>query len=211
MHDFHKNLRSLRQQHHLTQSQMADALGVSPSRIGMYEQGRRDPDLDMLQKIAKFFSVSTDSLLGISPSLTAAGYVQMPYAMTQIPVLGRVSAGLPLYAEQQIDGYIQTDLTKDGEEYFALRVKGDSMSAARIQEGDLVIVRRQPEVENGEIAVVMVAGESATIKRYHREPDTPIVTLTPQSYNPVHKPQIYDLRKTDISILGRVIRVQIDL
>ena len=126
----------------------------------------------------------------------------------RIPILGRISAGLPLYAEQHIEGYTLTDLN-GGAEYFALRVSGDSMNAARIQDGDILIVRRQDEVENGEVAVVMVGDEDATVKRFYATEST--VTLMPQSTNPAHQPQIYDTAKTPIRIIGKVVKVEITL
>ena len=126
----------------------------------------------------------------------------------RIPILGRISAGMPLYAEQHIEGYTLTDLN-GGAEYFALRVSGDSMNAARIQDGDVLIVRRQDEVENGEVAVVMVGDEDATVKRFYATGST--VTLMPQSTNPEHQPQIYDISKTTIRVIGRVVKVEFTL
>lgn len=126
----------------------------------------------------------------------------------RIPILGRISAGMPLYAEQYIEGYTLTDLN-GGAEYFALRVSGDSMNAARIQDGDVLIVRRQEEVENGEVAVVMVGDEDATVKRFYATGST--VTLMPQSTNPAHQPQIYDISTTPIRIIGRVVKVEFTL
>lgn len=126
----------------------------------------------------------------------------------RIPILGRISAGQPLYAEQHIEGYTLTDLN-GGAEYFALRVSGDSMNAARIQDGDVLIVRRQDEVENGEVAVVMVGDEDATVKRFYATGST--VTLMPQSTNPGHQPQIYDVSKTKIQVIGKVVKVEITL
>ncbi len=122
--------------------------------------------------------------------------------MTRIPILGRISAGLPLFAEQNIEGYTLTT-RNGGNEYFALRVVGDSMTAAGINQGNIIIVRRQNSVEDGEIAVVMVEDEDATVKRFYRAGT--IVTLSPQSYNPKHLPQLYDLRKTRIRVLGKVV------
>ena len=126
----------------------------------------------------------------------------------RIPILGRISAGLPLYAEQHIEGYTLTDLN-GGAEYFALRVSGDSMNAARIQDGDILIVRRQNEVENGEVAVVMVGDDDATVKRFYATGST--VTLMPQSTNPDHQPQIYDTATTSIRVIGRVVKVEFTL
>lgn len=122
-----------------------------------------------------------------------------------IPVLGRIAAGLPLYAEQNVEGYTMTNLN-GGAEYFALRVSGDSMNAIGINEGYLIIVRRQEEVENGEVAVVMVGESDATVKRFYSTDTT--VTLMPQSTNPAHTPQIYDIRKTAIKVLGKVVKVE---
>ena len=119
-------------------------------------------------------------------------------------MLGRISAGLPLYAEENIEEYIYTELN-GGNEYFGLRVEGDSMNAARICENDIIIVRQQEQVEDGEIAVVMVGDQNATVKRFHREGRN--VFLTPQSYNPVHKVQVYDLKETNIRIVGKVVQV----
>lgn len=127
-------------------------------------------------------------------------------AYHRIPILGRISAGLPLYADEHIEGYTLTDLN-GGAEYFGLRVQGDSMNAMRINEGDIVIVRRQEEVEQGEVAVVIVDGDDATVKRFYSS-DT-IVTLMPQSTNPEHKPQIYDLSKTSIRVLGKVVKLEV--
>jgi len=124
----------------------------------------------------------------------------------KIPILGQVAAGLPLLAEQNIDGYTWTDLN-GGAEYFALRVKGDSMNAAHIPDGSMVIVRRQEQVENGEIAVVLVGDQDGTVKRYRQDGDT--VTLVPQSFNPAHQAQVYNLKNTDVKVLGLVRQIQI--
>jgi len=92
----------------------------------------------------------------------------------------------------------------DGGEYFALRVKGDSMTAARIYEGDILVVRRQDYVENGQIAVVLVNGYEATVKKFYRTDTT--VSLVPQSLNPEHQMQVYDITKTEVKVLGLVVQ-----
>ena len=124
------------------------------------------------------------------------------------PILGCISAGLPLYAEENIEGYTYTELN-GGAEYFALRVTGDSMTAARIYPSDILIVRRQEIVENGEIAIVMVDDENATVKRFNRDGD--MVILTPQSTNPEHQVQVYNLKNTNIRVIGKVVRVEYSL
>ena len=126
----------------------------------------------------------------------------------RIPILGRISAGLPLYAEQHIEGYTVTDLN-GGAEYFALIVRGDSMDALGIKDGYRIIVRRQEEVETGEVAVVMVGQDDATVKRFYASGSA--VTLVPQSTNPGHQPQFYDTAKTPVKVIGKVVKVEFTL
>lgn len=177
----------------------------------MYETGKREPDLETLELFADFYNVDMNTLTGKQPIKEINGEMPSnisPIDMThlkRIPILGRIAAGAPIYAEENIEGYTFTDLN-GGAEYFALRVRGDSMNAARINDGDLVIIRRQDIVENGEIAAVMINDQDATLKRFSREGD--IVTLMPQSMNPEYKPFIYNLKDTPVKILGRVVKVE---
>ena len=175
------------------------------------------PKIPTVYMMAEIFGVDPLWLMGYDvPKYKNSGSPHLPPNVTpidpahfkRIPILGYISAGLPLYAEQHIEGYTYTDLN-GGAEYFALRVKGDSMNALGINEGYLLIVRRQEEVENGEIAVVMVGEEDATVKRFYSTDTT--VTLMPQSTNPIHQPQLYDLRKTSVTVLGKVVEVKFTL
>ena len=126
-----------------------------------------------------------------------------PYNPMQVaPLLGTVRAGLPMYAEENITDYLPIRQT-DGAKYFWLNVRGDSMTAAGMDDGDQILVREQPEVENGQLAVVLVNGDEATVKFFRREGD--LVILTPKSFNPVHQPQIYDLKKVPVRVVGLVV------
>lgn len=211
MSKFSDMLTYLRKREHLSQQDLANETGLKRSAISMYETGQREPDFETLEIFADFFNVNMDTLLGKSGQNSATSALPsdaIPIDFSEyhrIPILGRISAGLPLYAEEHIEGYTITDLN-GGAEYFALRVHGDSMNAAGINDGYLIIVRRQDEVEQGEIAVVMVGGDDATVKRFYSSETT--VTLMPQSTNPEHKPQMYDLSKTAIHILGKVVKVE---
>ena len=129
------------------------------------------------------------------------GAVPFDPALTA-PLLGTVRAGLPMYAEENIEGYIPIT-RKDGARYFWLRVRGDSMNAVGISENDEILVREQPEVENGQLAVVMVNGDEATVKYFRQEGS--LVVLTPTSFNPVHQPQIYDLKRVQVRVVGLVV------
>lgn len=202
------------------QRDFAKAIGVSASMVSQWRMGITKSYTRRLPQIADALGTTTEYLLtgngpkqkrAVSDSDTAlpkgAEHIDLG-TFHRIPILGRISAGLPLYAEQHIEGYTLTDLN-GGAEYFALRVSGDSMNAARIQDGDILIVRRQEEVENGEVAVVMVGDEDATVKRFYATGST--VTLMPQSTNPTHQPQIYDTTTTPIRVIGKVVEVKITL
>lgn len=196
----------------LTLSDIADAIGVARSTVQRYEKGEINKiKLPVIEAIANVLKVNPSWLIyktdDRSPVIVPLN-PSKPYKPNHtIPILGRVSAGLPLYAEEHIEGYTATDLN-GGAEYFALRVQGDSMNALRISDGDILIVRRQDFADNGDIAVVLINDEDATVKRFYQEGST--VILYPQSTNPVHQPQRYDLASTRVRILGKVVRNQID-
>lgn len=198
-------IKMLRKQMGLTQTELGAKLGVKTNAVSKWECGRvEDIPMSKVRAMAALFEVPPSFLIDDEQLPSSAIPIDFS-SMHRIPILGRISAGLPLYAEENIEGYTLTELN-GGAEYFALRVSGDSMNAARIEDGDLIIVRRQEEVENGELAVVMVNNEDATVKRFYSVNST--VTLMPQSTNPKHQPQIYDLKKTKIRVLGRVVKVE---
>ena len=200
----------LRTENHLTQTEFAKIAGATDKAVSSWEKGTRSPKLQYTKPICEHFGIDLHAFIDESNDIYKPGLPSdaTPVDLTsrhRIPILGRIAAGLPLYAEQNIEGYTLTDLN-GGSEYFALRVNGDSMNAARIEDGDVIIVRRQDEVENGELAVVIVGDDDATVKRFYATNDT--VTLMPQSRNPEHQPQIYDLRKTKIRVLGLVVKCE---
>lgn len=203
-------LTYLRKRKGLSQQELANTLKISRSAIGMYETGKREPDLETLEVFADFYNVDMNTLTGKAPvkeqtNKLPDNAVPVDFShLKRIPILGRIAAGAPIYAEENIEGYTFTDLN-GGAEYFALRVRGDSMNAVRIYDGDLVIVRKQDIVENGEIAAVLIEQE-ATLKRFSRSGD--IITLMPQSTNPEHKPLVYNLKDTNVKILGLVVKVE---
>ncbi len=207
--DIGGRIRELRENLKLTQEEVGKRIGVTKATINRYETGEIDIKRTVALKLSELFNVSPAYIMGWSDSPVDLPKGAEPYnpIVHQIPILGTISAGLPIYAEQNIEGYTYTE-RNSGAEYFALRVKGDSMNAAKINEGDLLIVRKQPEVENGEIAVVLVNRDDATVKRFKR--DGNIVQLIPQSYNPIHQIQIYDLKTDEISIVGKVVECKIE-
>ena len=118
---------------------------------------------------------------------------------SQVPVLGKVTAGLPILAMEDIEGYIPfSETQRRGRELFALRVVGESMKNAAILDGDLVVCHKTPSAEDGDIVVALL-GDEATVKRFFREGDQ--IRLQPEN------PEFEPIYTKDASILGRVISV----
>lgn len=158
-------LRELRQEFGITQSKLADKLNLSRSTIAMYETGASEPDFQTTEKIAEFFNVSIDYLLGRNSTEQ-----QNKTKGIKIPVLGTIPAGIPLEAVEDIIDYeeISPEMASKGE-YFALKVKGNSMLPT-IKDGDVVIIKKQDDADSGKICVVMINGFDATLKEIKKDP-----------------------------------------
>ena len=172
----------------------------------MYERGEREPGLEMLEAIADFFNVDMDFLLGKSNIQNKAragvfstdNIIPMP-EMRKIPLIGCIACGAPILAEEHIEDYI--DIPKHIHADFALTCKGDSMINARIFDGDIVYIRKQDTVENGEIAAVLIEDE-ATLKRVRLFDDH--ISLEPE--NPQYRPIVYwGDEMNSVRILGKAV------
>lgn len=199
---FKKRLRELRTSRNLTQNKLAEELGIAKSTISMYENGNREPDFETLELIADYFNVTMGSL--VSGNVYGTDKLS---SGTVIPVLGYVRAGIPIEAVEDILDYeeISLEMASQGE-YFALAIKGDSMEP-RIAEGDVVIVRKQNIVENGELAVVLVNGNDATVKKFYMNDNG--ITLI--STNPTYDPFYYskeDVEKLPVQVIGKVVELR---
>lgn len=206
---FSQNLRSLMNKNNKDRNQICDDLGLKYTTFTDWVNGKKYPRIDKIELLANYFKVRKSDLIedqSQKENEFGADIIDLSN-MKRIPILGRIRAGMPIYAAENIEGYTLTDLN-GGAEYFGLRVTGDSMNAARIHEGDIVIVRRQDIVENGQIAVVLIDGQDATLKRFNRDGD--IVTLMPQSTNPKNKALTYNLKNSSVKILGLVVRVEFE-
>lgn len=200
---FGAKLKSCRKNMSLSQKEFGQKIGVAESTVSLYESNKRFPDPETLKKISTLFNISIDYLLGNSPE-------KLPNQKSsgrgiRIPVLGRVVAGIPIEATQEILGYeeITPDLAKTGE-FFALQVKGDSM-LPKLEEGDIVIVKCQEDVETGDIAIVLVNGDEATIKQV-KKVDGGIMLYGFNS--DVYSPHFYSNQQIEtlpVQILGKVI------
>ena len=148
--------------------ELGQIFGVAESTISLYETGKREPDQAMLLKMAEYFNVSVDYLLGRDGSQIFAipGIEPLP-DFKSVPLIGTIACGTPTLAEENIEEYVK--MSESIKADFALRCKGESMINARIFDGDIVFIRQQPDVENGEIAAVLIENE-ATLKRVYKYP-----------------------------------------
>lgn len=195
-----QRLKALRAERNMSQKELASKLFVSAQAVSKWERDEATPNPDTIIKMADIFGVSTDSLLGKNSSLNTVPGIN-------IPVLGDVAAGIPIEAIQDIVDYEEIDaaLASAGE-FFGLRLKGASMEP-RMRDGDVVIVRKQDDAETGDVAVVMVNGDSATVKRIKKEPAG--ITLIPN--NPAYDPTYYsnaEIQSLPVRIIGKVVELR---
>ena len=178
---------------------MAEKLGIHCTTYTKYETGASEPNLETLLRLADLYGVTTDNLLGQPPKSSGSGVM--------IPVLGEVAAGIPIEAVTDIVDYEEIDaaMASTGE-FFGLRIKGASMEP-RMREGDVVIVRKQDYADTGDTAVVLVNGDSATVKKIKKGPDG--ISLIPT--NPAYDPLYYtaaEVERLPVRIIGRVVELR---
>lgn len=207
MGNFPAILKSLRCSQNLTQDELAKKLKISRSTIGMYEKGAREPDFETLESIADFFNVDIDYLLGRTIKTTYIPQEASHKKGVTIPVLGRVAAGIPIEAvEEVIDTEeITEEMAKTGE-FFGLKIQGDSMEP-KISNGDVVIVRQQDDAESGDIVIVTVNGSDATCKRLKKYHDGIALISTNTNYDPIFFSND-EIEAKPVRIIGRVVELR---
>jgi repressor LexA len=194
-----KKIRELRESRNMFADDLANILKVSKSTIYMWEGGNRTPDIFQLMAIADFFNVDLDTLTGREMK-SDLQYVFSDKDTVRVPIIGEVKAGYDLLADQNIIGYDYVPKSMlNGGEYFYLKVSGDSMTDASISDGDLVLVRRQPAVDEGQIAVVLLENNEVTIKRIHFQKDELVILRSENANCP---PRLYKFN--EIKIQGLV-------
>ena len=191
------NIRNRRIRIKLTQGELGKRIGVGKSSISMYESGDRIPPIDVIEKLSHVFNCDINDLIG-----------EAKPSPTKIPVLGYVAAGIPIEAITEVLDYeeLSPELVRDGSEYFGLKIKGDSMEP-KISDGDVVIVRKQPNVDSGQIAIVCINGENATCKKIMKQAGGILL----QPLNPSFAPVFYtveQIAEIPITILGRVVELR---
>ena len=175
--------------------------GISRSSLQRYANGvTAKIPIDAIQTIAKAVGVEAEYIMGWTDSnLSNIKNIEPIPTMVKVPLLGTIACGEPILAEENIEDYI--NMPEKAKGTFALRCKGDSMINARIFDGDIVFIREQPEVENGEIAAVLIEDE-ATLKRVYKTENS--IELRPE--NPTFKPLYYQKEEMNkVRILGKAV------
>lgn len=197
-----KNISRLMKENNIDRNKLSRDLKISYTTLSDWINAKTYPRIDKIEMLAKYFGVEKSSLVE-SPSKI----VQLDtLPVKKILVVSKISAGMPIYAEENLIDYIYfaTKNLSSNKEEFGLQVSGDSMDKL-FQEGDVVVVEKDSTVENGQLGVVLVNGYNGTVKRIRYNNDQ--IILIPESNNPSHYPQVYG-KDDEIKIVGRVVASQ---
>lgn len=205
-------LKRARELNHITLEEAGKKVDVHKSTISRWENGETEKiKLPILEILSQYYNVDPMWLMGYDVPMERQKVESNVFPTTDIPekvpVVGKISAGLPILATENIEGYefAPSSQIKKGYTYFYLRVQGDSMNL-KFNEGDIVLIQRQDTLENDEIGAILVDGNDATVKKYKFE--NGLVILEPMSTNPENTVQIYNPKKINIQIIGKVVSYQ---
>lgn len=211
---FSNNLRFLLNNEHMNNTMLANKIGVSESAVGKWLSGSILPRANMQLKIADFFGVKRSELFVDPKNKLDTIETEplppdcFPIQKKTFPLLGNIACGEPLLIDEQVEAYVTAsdDIHAD----FCIRAHGDSMINARINDGDIIFIRKQPTVENGQIAAVRVDdidGGRATLKRVYYDQNTGIIQLVAE--NPLYPTKVYSGEQLNaVEIIGLAVALQ---
>ena len=179
---FAKKLSRLLSDRGITQAELAGIMGVAASSVSAWCNGEKMPRMDKVEWIARYFNVMKTELL---EDVSLPKNISLIHEMKKVPLIGNIACGTPILAEENITDCI--DLPGHIRADYALTCRGDSMINAGIRDGDIVYIRKQETVENGQIAAVLVGDDEATLKRFYLMDGK--VTLNAE--NPAYPPMVY--------------------
>ena len=199
-------IKSAMKEQDMSLSELARRVGVAKSAVSRYLNLTREFPLNRSEDFAKALSISTEYLLGFDKREQHEQPQLETLPVKKIPVVSKISAGLPIYSEENLIDYIYfaTNKLNSDKEEFGLKVSGDSMDKI-FQDGDIVVVEKDSVVENGQLGVVMVNGYNATVKRVRYNGNQ--IILIPESNNQSHYPQVYG-NNDEVKVVGRVVASQ---
>lgn len=187
----------------LSVDDIAEKIGKNRATVYRYESSEiEDLPTSVLEPLAKALLTTPAYLMGweVNNIFSIPNIIPLPETK-KVPLLGTIACGEPILADENIEGFVDIDKVVEAE--FALRCKGDSMIGARIHNGDIVYIHQQPDVENGEIAAVLI-GTEATLKRVYKYPEKNMLVL--KAANPEFEDFIYtDSELDEIRILGKAV------
>lgn len=195
-------IHKLRKERGLTLDELAERIGTSKQTIHRYENGTiANIPKSKVENLARALGVTPSELMGWT-EYGDGGF--LPLTVKRLPILGEIACGEPIYASEERECYVTAGGDLDAD--FCLRAHGDSMVGARIMDGDIVYIRSQSQVDNGEIAAVII-GDEATLKRVYFYPEEGKLVLSPE--NPRYAPLVY-LRDelNSIKIIGKAVAFQ---
>ena len=201
-----QNIKRLRESHGMNQAELAEIAGVTDKAVSTWENDLKIPRMGAIQRIADYFGLlKSDIIEDSAPSFRSQR--ETP-SVERIPVVGRVVAGIPTEAVEDVVDWEEIPYAQARRgDYIGLKVKGASMEP-RFLDGDTVIVRRQPDVESGEIAIVFVNGNEATMKKVLKQPDG--ITLVALN-TAVYEPHFYSNRmiaELPVTVYGKVVELR---
>lgn len=199
---FSKNLEYYMSKKRINNVELAQILNVSESTVGKWLLKKSFPRMGLVEKMAMYFGINKSQLL--EERIDGS---QLRSSGIKIPVLGRISAGLPLYATEDIIDYeeISEEQNRTGE-FFCLQINGSSMEP-RMTTGDVVVVRKQKNVENGEIAVVIVNGNDATVKKVKHTEEGLILIPTNPTFETIYYTS-KEVQELPVKIIGKVVELR---
>ena len=198
-------LKELRKQAGLTLDELAERVGTSKQTIHRYENGIiTNVPPKKIESLASALGTTPQELMGWEDEVATDYKNVMPVSLKQLPVLGDIACGMPIYAEERHESFVSVAEGLDAD--FCLKAHGDSMIGARIFDGDVVFIRSQSTVENGEIAAVIL-GDEATLKRVYYYPNEGKLVLSPE--NPRYAPLVFVGRELEkVKIIGKAVAFQ---
>lgn len=204
-----ERIKNLRRSKRMTLEELARIIGTSKQTINRYENGIiTNIPSEKIVAIANALETTPQTIMGWeSKESSITAYEAAPIKIKKLPILGDIACGKPIYANETRESFAVANGTIDAD--FCLRAHGDSMNGARIYDGDIVFIRSQSSVDNGEIAAVIINDE-ATLKRVYFYPDEQKLILSPE--NPRYAPLVYlGSELESIKILGKAVAFQSSL
>ena len=206
-----QEIKRLRTEKGMTLEQLGNKCDVGKSTVRKWENGMiKDMRRDKIEKLANALDVSPSHFFEYDSSNeknTDKISNIYPIEIHRLPMLGEIACGKPIFMDENKESYTMVGSNVKAD--FCLKAKGDSMINARIMDGDIVFIKRQPEVENGEIAAIAIDDE-ATLKRFYRDEITQTVTLI--SENPIYAPMVFTKEsQKNVYILGKAGAFQSDV